>query len=84
MLGVKTTCKDRWRQVLSEADKIPNKHLLTLEAAISENQTNEMVSQNLQLVVPNAIRTSYSLQQQSWLMSVATFTELVLQRHKQT
>ena len=26
MLGVKTTCKDRWRQVLSEADRIPQKH----------------------------------------------------------
>ena len=24
MLGAKTTCKDRWRQVLSEAQKIPN------------------------------------------------------------
>ena len=38
---VKSTCKDRWRQVLSEADRIPNKHLFTLEAAISENQTSK-------------------------------------------
>src|SRR5699024_8426933 len=27
MLGVKSTCKDRWRQVLSEAAKIEEKHL---------------------------------------------------------
>jgi hypothetical protein len=80
MLGVKTTCKDRWRQVLTEANKIPNKHLLTLEAAISENQTNEMRSQNLQLVVPNAIRNSYSEQQQKWLMSMDDFVQLVLTR----
>lgn len=30
MLGVKSTCKDRWRQVLSEARRIENKHLFTL------------------------------------------------------
>jgi hypothetical protein len=33
MLGAKTTCKDRWRQVLTEAIKIPHKHLFTLETA---------------------------------------------------
>lgn len=27
MLGAKTTCKDRWRQVLNEADRIRDKHL---------------------------------------------------------
>ena len=31
MLGAKSTCKDRWRQVLAEAEKINRKHLLTLE-----------------------------------------------------
>ena len=30
MLGVKSTCKDRWRQVLSEARRIDQKHLLTI------------------------------------------------------
>ena len=33
MLGVKSTSEDRWRQVLTEADRIPQKHLCTLEAA---------------------------------------------------
>jgi len=80
MLGVKSTCKDRWRQVLSEADKIPCKHLLTLEASISENQTSEMQSQNLQLVVPSAIRGTYSAQQQKWLMNLDDFIKLVISR----
>jgi len=80
MLGVKSTCKDRWRQVLSEADRISNKHLLTLEAAISENQTNEMQSKQLRLVVPNAIRDSYSVKQQSWLMGVGDFVNMVIAR----
>lgn len=53
MLGVKKYLQeDRWRQVLSEADKIEYKHLLTLETAISENQTNEMKDKKLRLVLP--------------------------------
>lgn len=77
MLGVKSTCKDRWRQVLSEADKIKNKHLLTLEAAISENQTNEMFYNNLQLVVPESLHVTYTKTQQKWLMNFASFIGLV-------
>ena len=80
MLGVKSTCKDRWRQVLTEADRIERKHLLTLEAAISKNQTDEMESRNLQLVLPEKLHQSYSDEQQSWLMSVSDFTDYVLSR----
>lgn len=36
MLAVKTTCRDRWRQILNEADRIPGKHLLTLQEGVSE------------------------------------------------
>jgi len=70
MLGVKTTCKDRWRQVLSEAKKIDQKHLITLEPAISENQTDEMKSNKLQLVIPKPIQDSYSNNQKGYLWSL--------------
>jgi hypothetical protein len=55
MLGVKSTSKDRWRQVLTEADRIPQKHLCTLEAGISAKQTDEMRRQQLTLVVPTGL-----------------------------
>jgi hypothetical protein len=77
MLGVKTTCKDRWRQVLSEAQRIPNKHLLTLESAISENQTNEMTAWFVTLVVPRPLQTSYNTTQQQWLWSVKDFAAFI-------
>lgn len=35
MLGAKTTIKERWRQVLEEANRIERKHLITLEPAVS-------------------------------------------------
>ena len=84
MLGVKTSCKDRWRQVLSEADRIKRKHLLTLEAAISKNQTDEMKMKNLQLVLPEALHSTYSTEQQSWLITLSGFTELVKERQNST
>lgn len=80
MLGVKSSCKDRWRQVLAEADRIEKKHLLTLEAAISKSQTDEMQSKNLQLVLPRVLHNTYSNEQQNWLMDVTGFTELVIER----
>jgi hypothetical protein len=80
MLGVKTTCKDRWRQVLAEADRIPEKHLLTLEPAISRAQTTEMVAQNLRLVLPETLHGTYHTDQRSWLMTVREFLSLVKER----
>ena len=80
MLGVKSTCKDRWRQVVGEADRIEQKHLLTLEAAISTAQTDEMRSRKLQLVLPKAMHSTYTPEQQAWLMNVSGFVDLVRKR----
>lgn len=77
MLGSKSTCKDRWRQVLKEADKIEHKHLITLEPAISVNQTNEMQADKLQLVVPREIQVTYTPDQREWLMDFDSFLQLV-------
>jgi len=82
MLGVKSTCKDRWRQVLSEAKRIEAKHLLTLEAAVSENQTAEMQTNNLQLVVPESLHSTYTAKQKKWLMNVFSFIEYVQWKQK--
>ena len=73
MLGAKSTCKDRWRQVLAEASKIPRKHLLTLEPGISEPQTTQMKDSDLQLVVPLPIQETYSDGQRGWLWSLEEF-----------
>jgi hypothetical protein len=77
MLAVKTSCKDRWRQVLAEADRIRTKHLLTLEPAISKIQTAEMQGQGLQLVLPATLHRTYQADQRAWLMGVGDFLEVV-------
>jgi len=75
MLAVKTTCKDRWRQVLSEADRIPRKHLLTLEAPISVAQTDEMGSRSIALVLPLELHAHFEQQQRFGLLSVRTLID---------
>ncbi|WP_419879605.1 type II restriction endonuclease [Brevibacillus centrosporus] len=80
MLGVKSTCKDRWRQVLSEANRIQKKHLLTLEPGISENQTEEMMTSNLQLILPQRLHDTYKPNQRSWLMDLNSFLRHVRDR----
>lgn len=80
MLGVKSTCKDRWRQILAEADRIDDKHLLTLETAISTRQTDEMASKRLQLVLPRSLHQTYTAAQQTWLMDLAAFMDMVRAR----
>lgn len=84
MLASKSTCKDRWRQVLSEATRIQSKHLLTLEPGISQNQTDEMAGKGLQLVVPRKIHSSYNQNQKNWLMDMESFLMLVRDRQTQS
>ncbi len=78
LLGAKTTAKDRWRQVLQEGDRIPRKHLVTLEPAITVDQTSEMESRGLQLVVPGPIHETYLPAQRRWLWTIGAFCEHVL------
>ena len=75
MLGAKTTCKDRWRQVLAEANKIKRKHLITLQPAISEDQTTEMKNRNLQLIVPKSLHPTFTKNQQEWLITFSDFVQ---------
>lgn len=73
MLAVKTTCKDRWRQILNEADRIGKKHLLTLQEGVSENQFREMAQADVQLVVPTPVISLYPKSVQPHLQTLESF-----------
>lgn len=73
MLAAKTTCKDRWRQVLNEAARIPVKHLLTLQEGVSIPQFREMKAEGVQLVVPSKLHVKYPEKLRSELISLETF-----------
>jgi hypothetical protein len=80
MLAAKSTCKDRWPQILPEAERIREKHLVTLEPGITSAQTNMMRESGVRLIVPQAIQSSYTSDQRVWLMDISGFVALVLER----
>lgn len=77
MLGAKTTCKDRWRQVLTEAQKIPNKHLFTLETALTANQLQEMNASSLTIVSTPDVLLTYPAASSGWTMTLSQFIKVI-------
>lgn len=73
MLAVKTTCKDRWRQVIDEAKRLPEKFLLTLQQGVSLSQYAQMREAGVRLVVPRSIHRAYDLSIRADLLSLETF-----------
>ncbi|MDE5560301.1 MAG: restriction endonuclease [Bacteroidaceae bacterium] len=76
-LGAKTTCKDRWRQILNEANRIEAKYLFTLQQGISKNQLMEMRHEHIKLVVPSAYLTSFDKEFQPEIETLSSFIEMV-------
>ena len=77
VLGAKTTCKDRWRQVLTEADRVVVKYLFTLQQGISKNQLHEMKDSQLKLVVPRKYIGSFPQEFQSEISTLKDFIHFV-------
>lgn len=75
MLAAKTTCKDRWRQILNEADRIDVKHLLTLQHGVSIHQFKEMQDAKVQLVVPAKLISKYPEPLHDKIMTLSQFIE---------
>ena len=80
MVGVKTTCKDRWRQVLNEAKRIREKHILTTQQGISTRQLKEMNESHVQLIVPVDLHTKYPPRSEMKLLPVDGFLQRIRQR----
>lgn len=80
-LGVKTTCKDRWRQILNEADRIKEKHLLTLQQGISPNQLDEMAEEKVILIVPKPYHSFYPATHQHRLWTIEKFIRFAEEKY---
>jgi type II restriction enzyme len=78
MLASKTTCKDRWRQILNEADRIKTKHLFTLQQGISINQLEEMYKNDVCLVVPKPYLESFPKMFRSRILTLNGFVNHVI------
>ena len=78
-LAAKTTCKDRWRQILNEADRLRDgkKYLCTLQQGISAMQLDEMEAEQVVLVVPKPYIQTYPKEKQSNIWTLAKFVSYI-------
>ena len=80
ILGAKTTCKDRWRQVINEADRVDMKYLCTLQPGISRAQLKEMEDYHVKLVVPFSLVNSYPEEYRDKISDIKTFISTVKEK----
>lgn len=78
-LSAKTTCKDRWRQVLNEANRLRDKEkfLCTLQQGVSPAQMDEMKEEQVILVVPKTYISCYPKDRQDRIWTVSKFVKYV-------
>lgn len=79
-MAAKTTCKDRWRQVLNEADRLDTTYLMTLQQGVSSNQCEEMKTEGVVLVVPEGYKKSFPENHRSDILSLEQFIDRVKAR----
>lgn len=74
MVASKSTCKDRWRQILAEADRIAEKYLVTLDINLSEGQLAEMKRKGVVVIRPIKMdqKRSNTTRSIHWLISELT------------
>lgn len=78
-LAAKTTCKDRWRQILNEADRLKDKtkFLCTLQQGITPAQMDEMEAEKVVLVVPKPYISAYPADRQERIWDIHKFIAYV-------
>ena len=78
-LAAKTTCKDRWRQILNEADRMRGrpKYLCTLQRGMSPAQMAEMAAEQVVLVVPKAYISDFPPAYRDRMMTIRGFISMI-------
>ena len=78
-LAAKTTCKDRWRQIINEANRLRErpKYLCTLQQGISPAQMDEMQDENVILVVPKPYISTYPADRRDRIWTLTKFVNYV-------
>lgn len=78
-LAAKTTCKDRWRQILNEANRLKdeNKFLCTLQQGVSPMQMDEMEAEKVILVVPKPYISCYPRDRQDRIWTISRFVRYI-------
>ena len=75
MLALKTSLRERWSQILSEADRVPRKHLLTVDTGLAPSQLQQMREHKITLVVPTSLQHHIAGDSLPKIQSLADFLD---------
>lgn len=73
-VAAKSTVRERWRQILEEARRIPTKHLVTVDNGISKNARDAMSAAGVVLVMPAVVAAPYD---DGRITTVTNFLQIV-------
>jgi hypothetical protein len=59
MVACKSIVRERWRQILEEADRIPEKFLLTLDSGLTDDTILKMRQSSLRVFLPDKLLRSH-------------------------
>lgn len=82
VLRVEAMFRAHWWDVKSDAKRIEQKHLLSLEGTISERQSDVMLECGITLVSPACLHRTFTARQLSSIMNVREFIEEMKQRQR--
>ena len=83
MVACKSTAKERWRQVLHEATRIPEKYLLTVDPSLTGSTIEAMLRAGVVPFLPSpVIHRSYA--GHPYATSMASVADLVARLHAVT
>jgi hypothetical protein len=76
LLGAKTSLKERWKQILSEGDKVAVKHGVTRDDSITSETFAEMSAEKFFVVIPKPVFDNYEAKPKN-LITLGSFIEEV-------
>ncbi|MCP3420353.1 type II restriction endonuclease [Nocardioides pinisoli] len=79
-LAAKTTTKERWRQIVTEATRIGVRHLITMDPGLVPDTLSAMAENNVIPVLPQPVIDMYPGSMRASMMNVADFIALVRER----
>ena len=69
-IAMKTTLKERWKQVVYESPRVRRKYLLTLQDGMPAQTLREMREADVTLIVPEELHSEYPMPERDALLSV--------------
>ena len=82
LLAAKFTLKERWRQILNEGARVAEKHVITMDGAITRATLASIGDSHLRVVMPRSLRDTYVGTMRDQILTVRDLLDGPLKIHR--